>query len=468
MTCPPPPPTIAEAAAAIRDRSLDPVELTEQILQRIEALEPHIHAYHLVMRDEARAAASAAEAEIAGGHWRGPLHGIPIAIKDVFYMKGHKTTSNSRVMLDWEADDDATVISRLRDAGAVIMGQLNTYEFTFGGRPTFDAPFPPARNPWDLERMTGGSSSGSGAAVAAGLCLGAIGSDAGGSIRTPAAMCGIAGLKPTIGRIGAYGDMPLTYSFDCVGPMAWTAEDCALMLQAIAGHDPRDPMSVDTPVDDYSAALGDSISGLRVGMIRHFYSDDWDTPDEITRAIDGVGETLAALGANVEEVTLSPLLDWHAVGRILIPAEAYAIHEDRLRDQWDEYGPLARSRMMLGGLIRAVDYIQAQRRRTELMAEMDALFETFDILVTTATLSATAPINDTNPFPGLETPMIQVPFNLTLHPAIAVRAGFGEDGMPIGAQIAGRHWDEATVLRTAHAFEQKAGILNQRPPDDFA
>lgn len=465
MICPPPPPTIAEAAVAIREGTLSPVALTEQILGRIEALEPHINAYHTVLVDEARDAAAKAETEITAGNWRGPLHGIPVAIKDVFYMKGHKTTSNSRVMLDWEADEDATVISRLRDAGAIIMGQLNTYEFTFGGRPTFDAPFPPARNPWDIDRMTGGSSSGSGAAVAAGLCLGAIGSDAGGSIRTPAALCGIAGLKPTIGRVGAYGDMPLTYSFDCVGPMAWTSQDCALMLQAIAGHDDRDPMSLDCPVDDYSSTLDDGVKGLKVGMIRHFYSDDWDTPDEIVRAIDGVGETLSGLGATVEDVHLSPLLDWHAVGRVLIPAEAYAIHEDRLRDQWDDYGPLARSRMMLGGLIRAVDYIQAQRRRTELTAEMDALFERFDILVTTATLTETAPIADTNPFPGLETPMIQVPFNLTLHPAIAVRAGFGSDGMPIGAQIAGRHWDEATVLRTAHKFEQASGLLAQRPED---
>jgi len=467
MSTPPPPPTIADAAAAIKAGDLSPVALTEQVLRRIEALDGTLHAYHRVFTAAAREAAARAERDIAAGNYRGPLHGIPIAVKDVFYMENHPTTSNSRVMLNWQAGEDATVISRLKQAGAVLMGQLNTFEFTFGGRPTFDAAFPPALNPWNIERVTGGSSSGSGAAVAAGLCLGALGSDAGGSIRTPAAFCGIAGLKPTMGRVGAYGDMPLTYSFDCVGPMAWNAEDCALILQAIAGYDERDPTSGDVPVDDYSATLKNGVEGLKIGLIRHFYTGDWQVPGSIVTAVDGVAETLSGLGATVKEVSVSPLMDWHAVGRILLPAEAYAIHEDRLRDQWDDYGSLARGRMMLGATIRAADYIQAQRRRTELMAEMDAVFEDCDIVVTTATLSDTAPLSDKNPFPSLETPMIQMPFNLTLHPAIAVRAGFAHDGMPIGAQIAGRHWDEATTLRAAHAFEQAAGLLDRRPADNF-
>ena len=463
MSAAPELPTLAEAAARIKSGRLSPVTLTNACLARIERYEPSIHAFHNVMAAEARAAAEAAEREIRGGNYRGPLHGMPIALKDVFYMKGYKTTSNSRVMLDFEAGEDATVVRRLKEAGAVIIGQLNTYEFTFAGRPSFDPPFPPARNPWNVERSTGGSSSGSGAAVAAGFCLGAIGTDSGGSIRVPAALNGIAGLKPTIGRVSTFGDMPLTYSLDCVGPMAWTSEDCALMLQTIAGYDARDPTSADEPVEDYLSGLSAGVRGLRVGVIRHFHTTDFAAPPEIAAAIDNVCRTLADLGADVSDVSVSPLLDWHAVGRIILPAEAYAIHEERLQTRWHEYGKLTRNRLMLGALIRAVDYIQAQRRRTELMEEMEAVFADHDVVITTGMLTPAPPLDDTAPFPHLDVPMIAIPFNLTLHPAHIVRAGFFADGMPIGAQITGRHWEEATVLRVAHAFEQAAGLLARRP-----
>ncbi|MDC0033293.1 amidase family protein [Alphaproteobacteria bacterium] len=463
MSAAPELPTLADAAHQIEEGYLSPVALTEACLHRINLYDSRINAFHLVMADEARQAAAKADAEIRAGNYRGPLHGIPIGLKDVFYMKGYKTTANSRLLQDFEADEDATVIKRLKEAGAVLIGLLNTYEFTFGGRPTFEALYPPARNPWDITKSTGGSSSGSGAAVAAGFCLGALGSDAGGSIRTPAALNGIAGMKPTYGRVSAFGDIPLSFSFDCVGPMAWTTEDCALMLQVLAGHDPKDPTSVNTPVPDYVSGLNDDLAGLKIGMIRHFYTSDFDAPEEITSAIDGVGSTLASLGAEVGEVTVSPLDDWHAVGRVILPAEAYAIHEDNLQNRWEEFGPLARNRMMLGSLVRAVDYIQAQRRRTELAADMEQAFKEFDIIITTAMLVPQPPIDDTAPFPYLAAPMIVVPFNLTLHPCHSVRAGFFADGMPIGAQIAGRHWDEATVLRVSHAFEIAAGLKDRRP-----
>ena len=459
-------PTIAAAGRGFRDGTLSPVDLTALCLERIDRYDRALHAYHAVFADEAMAAARAAEDALGRGEDLGPLHGIPIALKDVFYWRGRKTSSNSRVMLDFEAGEDAGVITRLKAAGAVLLGQLNTYEFTFGGRPSTEPPFPPALNPWNTGRITGGSSSGSGAAVAAGLCLGALGTDAGGSIRLPAAFCGIAGLKPTIGRISAYGDMPLTYSFDCVGPMAWTSEDAAIMLQVLAGHDPRDPMSADVAVPDYVTGLEDGVKGLRVGLIRHFYTGDFASPPEIVAAIDGVAETLAGLGAEMEEVSVSPLVDWHAVGRVLVPAEAFAIHEERLQTRWDEYGRLARNRLMLGSLFRAVDYIQAQRRRTELLAELEAVLARCDIVVTTGMLTPTPPLNDTEPFPFIDVPTIGIPFNLTAHPCHAIRAGFFADGMPIGAQIAGRHWDEATVLRAAHAFEREAGLLDRRPPLD--
>ena len=459
-------PSIAAAARGFRDGTLSPVDLTALCLERIGRYDRRLHSYHAVFADEAMAAARAAEDALGRGDDLGPLHGIPIALKDVFYWKGRKTSSNSRVMLDFEAGEDAGVVTRLKEAGAVLLGQLNTYEFTFGGRPSTEPPFPPALNPWNTGRITGGSSSGSGAAVAAGLCLGALGTDAGGSIRLPAAFCGIAGLKPTIGRVSAHGDMPLTYSFDCVGPMAWTSEDAAIMLQALAGHDPRDPMSADVAVPDYVAGLEDGVEGLRVGLIRHFYTGDFASPPEIVAAIDGVAETLAGLGAEIEEVAVSPLVDWHAVGRVLVPAEAFAIHEERLQTRWDDYGRLARNRLMLGSLFRAVDYIQAQRRRTELLAELEAVLARCDIVVTTGTLTPTPPLDDTEPFPFIDVPTIGIPFNLTAHPCHVVRAGFFGDGMPIGAQIAGRHWDEATVLRAAHAFERAAGLLDRRPPLD--
>jgi aspartyl-tRNA(Asn)/glutamyl-tRNA(Gln) amidotransferase subunit A len=355
------------------------------------------------------------------------------------------------------------VVTRLRDAGAIFIGQLNTYEFTFGGRPTFDALYPPARNPWDVTRSTGGSSSGSGAAVAAGFCLGALGSDAGGSIRTPSAFCGISGMKATFGRVSAFGDLPLSFSFDCVGPMTWTSEDSALMLQVLAGYDERDPSGVETPVPDYVAPLNDGVRGLKVGMLRHFYTKDFEAPPEIVKAIDGVGNTLRDLGATLGEINVSPLIDWHAVGRIILPAEAYAIHEENLQNRWEEFGPLARNRMMLGSLVRAVDYIQAQRRRTELLEEIETALAEYDVIITTAMLTPQPPLDDKAPFPFLDVPMIAVPFNLTLHPVQTVRAGFFDDGMPIGAQIVGRNWDEVTVLKVAHSFEKNAGQLKRFP-----
>ena len=456
-------PTIAEAARQIKAGMLSPVTLVKTCLSRIENYEPTIQAFHAVFADEAIAAAEIAEKEIESGNYRGPLHGIPIGLKDVFYLKDYKTTSNSRVMQNFQADEDAAVITRLRDAGAIFMGQLNTYEFTFGGRPTFDALYPPARNPWDITRSTGGSSSGSGAAVAAGFCLGALGSDAGGSIRTPSAFCGVAGMKATFGRVSAFGDLPLSFSFDCVGPMTWTSEDSAIMLQVLAGYDERDPSAVETTVPDYVAPLNDGVRGLKVGMLRHFYTKDFEAPPEIITAIDGVGNTLRDLGATVGEINVSPLIDWHAVGRIILPAEAYAIHEENLQNRWAEFGPLARNRMMLGSLVRAVDYIQAQRRRTELLEEIETALAEYDVIITTAMLTPQPPLDDKAPFPFLDVPMIAVPFNLTLHPVQTVRAGFFDDGMPIGAQIVGRNWDEATVLKVAHSFEKNAGQLKRFP-----
>lgn len=454
--------TIAQAARQIAAGALSPRALVEQCLARIEAHDGEVNAFHDVFAAEALAEGRTAEGEIRAGRIKGPLHGIPIGIKAVIDIAGRKTTANSRLLPDYVPDRDATVVRLLREAGAIVLGHTDTFEFAFGG-PTFDALYPPARNPWGLERSTGGSSSGSAAAVAAGFCLGAIGSDAGGSVRSPASHCGIAGLKPTLGRVSAQGDIPLTFSFDTVGPMAWTAEDCALMLQAIAGYDPADAMSSEEPVDDYLGGIESGLAGLRVGLIRHFYAEDFDAHPEIVAAIDAAAGTLRGLGARVDEIRVSDAMDYHATGRMILPAEALAIHEEMIAERLDEYGEVLRGRVALGGMIRAVDYIQAQRRRTELTREMDRALGACDLLLTAGLLVPQAALEAKQVFPYFTFPMIDVPFNLTGHPAISVCAGYFEDGMPIGAQIVGRYFDEAAVLRAAHAYEGATPWRDSRP-----
>src|SRR5438105_10234674 len=282
--------TIAEAARLIEQRELSPVELVDSRLDRIARLDGRLNSFIRLLADEARAAARAAEAEIAAGKYRGPLHGIPIGLKDIYETAGVATTGHSKVMQDHVPQADASTVKRLRDAGAVVMGKLATHEFAFGG-PSFDLPWPPARNPWNTEHFTGGSSSGTGAAVAAGLVLGGTGSDTSGSIRSPAALCGIAGLKPTYGRVSRRGVLPLAFSMDHAGPMAWTAEDCALLLQAMAGYDPEDPASASVAVPDYSKDLNKKIKGIRIGVARHFFERDHQASEDTVRAIDSALKT---------------------------------------------------------------------------------------------------------------------------------------------------------------------------------
>ncbi|MEC9208779.1 MAG: amidase, partial [Pseudomonadota bacterium] len=280
------PPTIADASRLLAAGDLTAGDLTQQCLSRIDAFDGEIHAFHKVLRDESLSSAAASDVRRAAGNTRGVLDGIPLAVKDVVQVSGQACTANSRVLEGNIAAEDATVIARLRGAGAIILGIVDTYEFAFGGRPTYDALFPPACNPWDPSKSTGGSSSGCGASVAAGFCLGAVGSDAGGSIRTPAALCGTAGIKPTIGRVPTSGVVPLTFSLDTVGPLARTAEDCALMLQTMAGYEPCDQLSADELVPDYVGGLTGRLEGLTVGIAKRFYYDDYDTPDDIRAAFD--------------------------------------------------------------------------------------------------------------------------------------------------------------------------------------
>jgi len=455
--------TIAEAAKLIEAKALSPVELTEAFIRRIETVDRKLNCYILVAAERALDDARRAETEMMSGDRRGPLHGIPIGLKDIYATKGIRTTCCSRSMVDNRPAEDATVVRRLADGGAVLLGKQTTHEFAFGG-PSFDLPFPPARNPWDTERFTGGSSSGSAAAVAAGLCMAAMGSDTTGSVRTPAAFCGVVGLKPTYGRISRVGVHPLAYSLDHCGVFARTVKDAALMLTAVAGFDPADPTSRRIPVPDYAGGLTGNIQGIKVGLIRHFYVAD-DTASEAVRvAVDAAVDQLGQLGALVEEVHLSALQDFHACSTIIQLSEAFAVHERNLRECPEGYGEIAHDRLVLGAFIGAADYIQALRLRAKLTAEVVSALCRCDVLITAGSFDVAPPIRMVPKYSILTRPLLPAPFNLSGHPAISVCCGFNASGLPLGLQIAGRAFDEETVLKVAHAYEAATPWHNRRPP----
>ena len=454
--------TIAEAGALIARRELSPVELVQSRLTRIERLDGKLHSFIRVLGDEALAAARSAEAEIIAGRSRGPLHGIPIGLKDIYETKGVPTTGHSKVMIDHVPLRDATVVQRFSEAGAIVLGKLATHEFAFGG-PSFDLPWPPARNPWDTTRFTGGSSSGTGAAVAAGLVLGGTGSDTGGSIRGPAAYCGLAGLKPSYGRISRAGILPLAFTLDHAGPMAWNAEDCGIMLQAMAGYDPADPASGDHPVPDYRASLSGEVKGLRIGLIRHFYETDNPANEATRRGIAAAVKVFEELGCSVRELRVSPLADWAACGIMIMLAEGYAIHEATLRERFSDYGEAFRDRMALAVLTTGADYVQAMRLRRELVAEFATAMADLDLVITAAAASEAPIFDSVGKFAILERPSLTMPFNVTGTPAMSVCCGYTTDGLPLAFQLASKPFDEATVLKAAHAYERATPWRSIRP-----
>jgi aspartyl-tRNA(Asn)/glutamyl-tRNA(Gln) amidotransferase subunit A len=455
--------SMAEVGRLVRARELSPVELTQHCLDRIAAVDPKINSFVTITPDLAMEQAKAAEADILAGRDRGPLHGVPIALKDLYATKGIRTTAHSKVLLDWLPDEDATTTSKLAEAGTVLLGKLAMHEFAFGS-PAFDTPFPPARNPWNPEHVTGGSSSGSGAALAAGLCYGALGSDTGGSIRSPAALCGIAGIKPTYGRVSRAGVVPLSWSLDHAGPMARTVEDCALMLAAIAGYDSKDPASADVPVADYIAPLKDGVRGLRLGVPRAWYEEAEGTDAEVMSAFDAALKVLESLGAELVEVASEPLINSRAVNSTILIAEAYAFHEDTLKDQRQDFGAGVRNRVLTGAFLSAADYIQAQRARSVLIGQLQAILESVEAIVSPAAAKPASSFADFDPDSAFRTPSFTNPFNLSGLPAISVPCGFSSATLPIGLQIAGRAFDEATVFRIAHAYEQATPWHEQRPP----
>lgn len=455
-------PGIAEAGRHLRAGTMSAVELARTCLDRIRRHDGRLNSFITVTDDLALAQARRADAELREGTDRGPLHGIPYALKDNVDTAGILSSSHSRVFADRIPGRSACLAERLEAAGGVLLGKTATFEFAIGG-PSWDLPWPPARNPWSRDHLPGGSSSGSGAAVGAGFVMGAVGTDTGGSIRWPAAMCGVAGLKPTYGRVSRRGIHPNTYSLDHCGPIARTVEDCALMLGAMAGHDPLDPGSIEVPVANYAAALTGDIRGVRVGLVRHWYAQD-ATP-EVVAAVDAAVEVLRSLGAHVETLTLDPLQDYVDAKTTISCSELFAVHEADLRTRPGEFGQRLRSRVLGGALIRAEDYVQAMRWRTDLVTRAMASFRRFDVLATAGWLAPADPAD-----PGIdffrERKLVTMPFSLTGMPAIVVPCGFSASGLPLSFQIGGRPFDEATVLRVADAYERATAWHRARPEMD--
>jgi aspartyl-tRNA(Asn)/glutamyl-tRNA(Gln) amidotransferase subunit A len=462
--------SMTELARRVAAKEVSPVEVARAHLDRIEAVDGRLRAFLTVTDEAAMTQARAAEARVMAGEPLGPLHGVPVALKDLYATKGVKTTGGSRILADWVPDADATVVARLADAGAVCLGKLNMHEFAYGPEglnPHYGAPW----NPWDARthRICGGSSSGSGAAVAMGLCAGALGSDTGGSIRIPASLCGITGIKPTYGRVSRAGVLPLSWSLDHVGPMCRTAADCALMLGAIAGYDPRDPSTSVLPVPEYGAALTGDITGVKVGVLRPFFLES--TGSESRHAVEQALAVLAGLGASIQEARLDSARFAAGASTAVLAPEAYAYHEAWLRTRRAEYGADVRERLSLGAFLSAADYLRGQRARLRIKAEVDAALARLDVLVCATTPIAATPLGESEVSVDGETVPVRQGlirftrvFNLAGHPAASVPCGFTPAGLPVGLQIVGRPFDEATVLRVADAYQRATGWGARRPP----
>jgi aspartyl-tRNA(Asn)/glutamyl-tRNA(Gln) amidotransferase subunit A len=454
--------SIAEASALIRERKLSPLELTDACLARIEAVDGSLNAFITVTAEEARKTARELGEEIATGRNRGALHGIPIGLKDIFDVAGVRMTAASPILAENVATADSGVTRRLKDAGAVLVGKLNLHQFAFGatGRSSH---FGPARNPWDAERITGGSSSGSGAAVAAGECFAAMGTDTGGSIRIPASLCGVTGLKPTFGRVTKAGLMPLSWSLDHAGPLTRTAEDAAIVLQAIAGHDPDDIASSSEPVPDYRAHLRDGVKGLRIGVPDSFFFDA--LAPEIDAGVREAIGVLEKLGARVEPVHLPLIAEIPAATNAIQLPEALAFHQKWMAERPDDYADDVRYRLELGAMMPAVSYVQAQRLREQAVtAWRDEVFSRVDVVATASTQTAAFKLDGSDLSVTLSLIRLTNPLNLLGVPAMSVPCGFTGDGLPFGLQLIGRWWDEATVLRAANAYQQATDWHTRRPP----
>ena len=452
----------AGLAAGYREKRFSPVEVVEALLARIERLDPVLNVFIRLDAEAALGAARQAEAEMAAGRVRGKLHGVPVGVKDIIDVAGLPTTCHSKILVGNVATADAQVVARLRGAGAIVMGKLSTHEFAVGG-PCFDLPFPPARNPWDRGHHPGGSSSGSGAGLAAGLFPIALGTDTGGSVRHPASACGISGMKPTYGAVSRRGVFPLSFTLDHVGPMARDAEDAATLLGVIAGFDPADPGSAAGVMRAGPSAL----AGLRVGYVRRWHEVDMPAEADVGAALEGVVATLTAAGAVVRDIELPALSAFNGVNRTILAAEAWSIHAPWLRERPGDYARATRQRLMVGAFVGAGDYVAAQRSRTQLIAAVDAALGEVDVLLTASSLDPACAIDDWGAVERTYGRQARMPFNVTGHPAVSVLSGFsstaGGGGLPLSAQFVGRAWEDLRVLGVAAGFEAVAGFLGRRP-----
>jgi aspartyl-tRNA(Asn)/glutamyl-tRNA(Gln) amidotransferase subunit A len=453
--------SIAELSGLIASRKLSPVELVEALIERVEQCDGQTKAFITPTFERAREQARRAEAELFAGKARGPLHGIPFGLKDIYDTRGILTSAHSRIFIDRIPAEDATATARLYEAGAVLLGKLATHEMAHAG-PSFDLPWPPARNPWNLAHFTGGSSSGSGAAVAAGLVPVALGSDTGGSIRGPASLCGVVGLMPTFGLVSRAGVVTNSYTFDHCGPLARTVEDCALMLQALAGYDPRDAGSLRRPIPRYREGLGKDLRGLRIGVLRHHWEEDLPASEDVRRAMDAALDVLRRLGAELEDCRLRPLASYFDVKIIIAESEIFSVHQPALIARPGEFGADFRSRALPAALFTANDYVQATREHRRMMVEMEPLYDRFDAFVT-AGMGEAPRIADYRSVSFWQKPSLLTVWNVTGQPVLALPNGFGRSGLPLGMQIVGRPFGEPAILRIGHAYEQATEWHARRP-----
>ncbi len=469
--------TLAEAARRIEAREVSPVELTQAYLDRIDRLDPELNTFVTLTRARALEDAAKAEADLAAGRYLGALHGIPVSIKDNLATAGVRTTAGSKHLSDWVPDEDATVVARLRQAGAVILGKTNMHEWA-AGCSTINPWYGTTRNPWDRNRVSGGSSGGSAASVAAGLALGSIGTDNAGSVRNPASLCGVVGLKATYGRVSRFGGVAGTggYTTDHFGVLTRTVRDSGLMLQAIAGPDPRDPLSSDTPVPDFSARVGEGVAGLRIGIVREYF--DALAADEVKDAVATAVELLESLGMSVQELSVPYVEHIPMVQLVTARVENLSPADSFLRARPRDYSPGLMYRQVHALTLPAHAYVTAQRVRRLVCEAFDRAFEQVDVIVSPAvsmpaetieeweqgyveTAGGRIPLSDGR---GTRGTLCTIPFNVTGAPAVSVPCGFSSEGLPVGLQIAAPHFQEPALLRVAHAYEQAAGWHARRPP----
>lgn len=455
--------TIAEASDRIQSGRLSSSALVQACLDRVTALDPKLHAFITLTADQALAEARTADAEIRAGRYRGPLHGVPIAHKDIVCTKGLRTTAHSNQLRDWVPDEDATVYTRLKEAGAIGLGKLSLWEFAYGN-PGEAAAFAPARNPWNLDYSPGGSSSGSGAAVAAGLCLGATGTDTGGSIRHPASVCSIVGMKPTFGRVSVHGVLPLAASLDHVGPMTRTVRDNAIMLQAMAGHDPKDPTSARVPVPDYSLSIDAGVKGMKLAVPRRFMeSNPHDA--ECIAAFEEALRVLRGLGAAVVEFDFPELQSAADVGTTILLAEAYDYHRENLAHRPEKFDRSLRDRLLARTRLTEADLQEARSVRASLIRKYAGLFaDGVDAIVSVGRESISDTMASLMGNPTGKRGGCTRMYNMSGMPALVQPMGFGAHGMPLGLQIAADMFCEEKIYRVAAAYEAASGWTSRHPP----